>query len=149
MKMTVSQQIIEVLNALSEKVGVAIDWTAENILPQLKVVCEHFIHYKLITTGIGVGIATLSIIVSIIATLYILSQYNSFIRTGQQNLFFKIDNLNICRVRDTTICIFAIASISLAIGIGYLFYGIPILIQCAVCPELVILDYLKDMLGGV
>lgn len=147
--MTVSQQIIEVLNALSEKVGVAIDWTAENILPQLKVVCEHFIHYKLITTGIGVGIATLSIIVSIIATLYILSQYNSFIRTGQQNLFFKIDNLNICRVRDTTICIFAIASISLAIGIGYLFYGIPILIQCAVCPELVILDYLKDMLGGV
>ena len=147
--MTVSQQIIEVLNALSEKVGVAIDWTAENILPQLKVVCEQFIHYKLITTGIGVGIATLSIIVSIIATLYILSQYNSFIRTGQQNLFFKIDNLNICRVRDTTICIFAIASISLAIGIGYLFYGIPILIQCAVCPELVILDYLKDMLGGV
>ena len=147
--MTVSQQIIEVLNALSEKVGVAIDWTTENILPQLKVVCEHFIHYKLITTGIGVGIATLSIIVSIIATLYILSQYNSFIRTGQQNLFFKIDNLNICRVRDTTICIFAIASISLAIGIGYLFYGIPILIQCAVCPELVILDYLKDMLGGV
>ena len=77
--MTVSQQIIEVLNALSEKVGVAIDWTTENILPQLKVVCEHFIHYKLITTGIGVGIATLSIIVSIIAALYILSQYNSFI----------------------------------------------------------------------
>lgn len=147
--MTVSQQIIEVLNALSEKVGVAIDWTTENILPQLKVVCEHFIHYKLITTGIGVGIATLSIIVSIIATLYILSQYNSFIRTGQQNFFFKIDNLNICRVRDTTICIFAIAVISSAIGIGYLFYGIPILIQCAVCPELVILDYLKDMLGGV
>ena len=147
--MTVSQQIIEVLNDLSEKVGVAVDWTAENILPQLKVVCEHFIHYKLITTGIGVGIATLSIIVSIIATLYILSQYNSFIRTGQQNLFFKIDNLNICRVRDTTICIFAIASISSAIGIGYLFYGIPILIQCAVCPELVILDYLKDILGGV
>lgn len=147
--MTVSQQIIEILNALSEKVGVAIDWTAENILPQLKVICEHFIHYKLITTGIGVGIATLSIIVSIIAALYILSQYNSFIRTGQQNLFFKIDNLNICRVRNTTICIFAIAFISSAIGIGYLFYGIPILIQCTVCPELVILDYLKDMLGGV
>lgn len=147
--MTVSQQIIEVLNTLSEKVGVATDWTAENILPQLKVVCEHFIHYKLITTGIGVGIATLSIIVSIIAALYILSQYNSLIRTGQQNLFFKIDNLNICRIRDTTICIFAIASISSAIGIGYLFYGIPILIQCTVCPELVILDYLKDMLGGV
>ena len=31
--MNISQQIIEVLNALSEKVGIAIDWTSENILP--------------------------------------------------------------------------------------------------------------------
>lgn len=147
--MTVSQQIIDVLDTLSEKVGIVIDWTAENILPQLKVVCEHFIRYKLIITGIEVGIATLSIIVSIVATLYILSQYNSFVRTGQDNLFFKFDSLNGCRVRDTTICIFVIAGMSSVIGIGCLFYGIPILIQCAVCPELVILDYLKNMLGGV
>ncbi len=147
--MTVSQQIIEVLNALNEKVGIAIDWTSENILPQLKVVCEHFIRYKLITTGIGVGIATLSIIVSIIAVLYILSQYNSFIRTGHQNFFFKIDNLNICRVRDITIFILVATGVFSVMGIGCLFCNIPILIQCIVCPELVILDYLKNMLGGV
>lgn len=147
--MNVSQQIIEVLNALSEKVGVAIDWTSENILPQLKIVCEHFIRYKLITTGIGVGIATLSIIVSIIVALYILSQYNSFIRTGQKNLFFKFDSLNACRVRDITIFVLVAAGVFSVIGLGCLFCNVPILIQCIVCPELVILDYLKNMLGGV
>lgn len=31
--MQVSDQIIEVLNYLGEKLGVTIDWTSENVLP--------------------------------------------------------------------------------------------------------------------
>ena len=35
-----SEQIIEVLNALCEKFGIAIDWTAENVMPYLTDLAE-------------------------------------------------------------------------------------------------------------
>lgn len=44
--MTVSQQIIEVLNYIGEKIGLAIDWTAENVLPQVTMLCEKFIKWQ-------------------------------------------------------------------------------------------------------
>ena len=31
--MTVSEQIIQVIDALCEKFGIAIDWTTQNIIP--------------------------------------------------------------------------------------------------------------------
>ena len=48
--MTVSEQIIQVLDALCAKFGIVIDWTASNVLPQLEVLCEKFIRYEIWTS---------------------------------------------------------------------------------------------------
>lgn len=45
--MTTSEQIIQVINALCEKLGIAIDWTAENIMPQIEMLCTKFIHFEI------------------------------------------------------------------------------------------------------
>ena len=45
--MTVSEQIISVLNALCEKFGVAIDWTAANVLPYVKDLSGRIITYSI------------------------------------------------------------------------------------------------------
>lgn len=39
--MTVSEQIISVLDALCEKFGIAINWTEENVIPYVEILCKN------------------------------------------------------------------------------------------------------------
>ena len=45
--MKVSEQIIEVLNALCEKLGIAFDWTAANVLPYIQDLCGRVVAYSI------------------------------------------------------------------------------------------------------
>lgn len=44
--MTVSEQIIQVLDALGEKIGIAVDWTSQNVVPVAQQICERYIRYE-------------------------------------------------------------------------------------------------------
>lgn len=62
--MDFSEQIIKVLNDLSSKFGMAIDWSSENILPYLKDLCSRLVNYEVLTS-----IAWIIIFILIIAVL--------------------------------------------------------------------------------
>lgn len=48
--MEVSDQIIQVLNYLGEKLGVSIDWTSENVIPYVQELCNKYINYEIATS---------------------------------------------------------------------------------------------------
>lgn len=48
--MNVSEQIIEVIDSLCEKFGIAIDWTADNVIPYIETLCTKFINYEIYTS---------------------------------------------------------------------------------------------------
>jgi hypothetical protein len=48
--MTVSDQIIQVLDALCEKFGLVIDWTSENALPYLTTLCTKLVSFEIWTS---------------------------------------------------------------------------------------------------
>lgn len=48
--MNVSEQIIEVIDSLCEKFGIAIDWTANNVIPYIETLCTKFINYEIYTS---------------------------------------------------------------------------------------------------
>lgn len=48
--MNVSEQIINVLDNLCQKFGVAIDWGAANVLPYVQELCGRFINYEIWTS---------------------------------------------------------------------------------------------------
>lgn len=48
--MTVSEQIIQVINDLCEKLGVAIDWTNQNIISYIEILAQKLIKYEIITS---------------------------------------------------------------------------------------------------
>lgn len=50
MESTVNNQIIEVLNALCEKFGIAIDWTSQNVMPYVKEFMKKAVNYELWTS---------------------------------------------------------------------------------------------------
>ncbi len=44
--MSVSDQIIAVINDLCAKFGIAIDWTADNVMPYIEDLCGRYIQYE-------------------------------------------------------------------------------------------------------
>ena len=50
MEHTVSNQIIEVLNALCEKFGIAINWTGQNVMPYVQELMKKAVNYELWTS---------------------------------------------------------------------------------------------------
>ena len=55
--MTFSSQFIEVLDALCEKFGVAIDWTSQNVLPYVIELAARIVSYEIWTSAAWIVIA--------------------------------------------------------------------------------------------
>ena len=47
---TISKQIIEILDYLGEKFGIAIDWSADNVIPYIQTLCEKYIKWEISTS---------------------------------------------------------------------------------------------------
>lgn len=54
--MTVSEEIIKVLDAICAKFGIVVDWSAENIIPFLNQICGHFVTYEIATSVLWIGL---------------------------------------------------------------------------------------------
>ena len=59
--MTVSSQIIEVLDHLATKFGVAIDWTAENVIPYLEQLAGKYINWEIAISVMWIVVGVLFI----------------------------------------------------------------------------------------
>ena len=64
--MTVSSEIIEVLDYLGEKFGIAIDWTSNNVLPYLQTLIDKFIKWEISTSIVWIVIAAFVIVAMIV-----------------------------------------------------------------------------------
>ena len=70
--MTISSQIIEVLNDICKKFGIAIDWSQENILPYLQELAGKYISWEIATSVAWLIGAAIIIVVGIIELIVIL-----------------------------------------------------------------------------
>lgn len=57
--MSFSEQFKEIFNFLFEKIGVAVDWTQENIIPYIMDLCKRYVAYNIVETVLWIlfGIA--------------------------------------------------------------------------------------------
>lgn len=66
--MTVSNQIIETLEYLFEKFGIAVDWSTETVLPAVQALMERYAKYQIVRSCIWIAICLLILLV--IALIY-------------------------------------------------------------------------------
>ena len=131
--MTVSEQIIQVLDNLGEKFGLAIDWSSENILPYANELMNKAVSYELWMNIIPLALVTITVIISWVV----------FCKTIKKKNFSWYD----------TNGLLWIGIISLSFGIAFsivfivvLLINIPTIITCLTFPEKVIFDMIKLML---
>ena len=63
--MQVSDQIIEVLDYIGNKLGFTIDWTSENVLPYVQTLCDKYIRFEIATSVIWLIIGIILFILAI------------------------------------------------------------------------------------
>lgn len=61
-----NNQAVELLNVLCEKFGIAIDWTAQNVMPYLQELMGKIVNYELWTSVVWLIIFTVPFLASII-----------------------------------------------------------------------------------
>ena len=125
--MTISSEIIEVLDYLGEKFGIAIDWTSNNILPYLQTLVDKFIQWEISTSILWIAIAVfvIAIIISLM-NLKGIREFNEEIGDGILWIPAGIIILGFFIV----ICV-----------------QIFDIVECNVFPEKVLYDFIKIMLN--
>ena len=124
--MTVSSEIIEVLDYLGEKFGIAIDWTSNNVLPYLQALVDKFIKWEISTSILWIVIAAFIIVMTI--TLINLKGF--------------------CEINEETYGMLWVPAGLLILGF-FVVICVQIfdIIECNVFPEKVLYDFIKTMLN--
>lgn len=60
-----STEIIKILDAVCDKFGITIDWTSQNVIPDVEQICSHIVQYEFSSSVLYILIAILSIILAI------------------------------------------------------------------------------------
>lgn len=136
--MTVSEQIIQVIDALCEKFGIAVNWTSENVIPYLEVLCGKLVKYEICTSIAWIVIMALLSAASIVAT-------KKLAPTFKERLEEESDTLDCNWFIATTFAIIGLSGLNLAtiIVVGTQIMDI---IKCATFPEMYIFEYISALL---
>lgn len=133
--MSVSDQIIAVLDDLCTKFGIAIDWTAENILPQVQDLCERYILFE-IYTSVAWGVIMLAV------TAIVLLFCGVFHRKAKE-IKYDIDRFHSW----AAVISWVLFGIMLFVTIMVFCNQVFDIIECCTIPEKVILEYIKGLIS--
>lgn len=98
----VSSQIIDVINEICSKFGIAIDWSQKNVQPYLESLVTKAVNYELYTSIMWIVIGTILIGICL---FYLLKVNKDLYRISGWFLFITAIFLVICNANDVIKCI--------------------------------------------
>ena len=138
--MTVSEQIIQVIDKLCEKFGMAIDWTGENVIPYIETLGQKLVTYEIATSVAWILICTAMSIGCILAT-------KKFAPTFKNGLKRERGTYNCDWVFATAFAIIVLV-IVFGIIIGTIVTQTMDIIKCATFPEMYVFEYVQNLINS-
>ena len=83
-----SEEIINVLNYLGEQLGIAIDWTSENVWPQVMDILGRYRLLEIISTCMWIFAETVFVVVSLIAIVKCIKASARIRETKEDNFWW-------------------------------------------------------------
>lgn len=134
--MDISNEVISILDDLCKKFGIAIDWTAQNILPYLETLCKKFITFEIQTSIFWIAFMGITCAICWIITA-ILSRKASKLKWDSYKYTVT--------VAMGAIVVSAVWSLISLIVIGVQIYDI---VETTTFPEKTLYDYIAYYLDG-
>ena len=143
--MTFSEQFKDIFDMLCEKIGVAIDWTQDNIVPYVMEIYKRYVTLNIIEEAIWTLMGLIGLIVSIVVARSILKEY-----TAKEKDKNKLWNSYCCGYEPTGLGWFyiAIAAFSFVIGIVCFPCGLSDLLKWILVPEIQIVKDITNLLSA-
>lgn len=142
-----SKEIIKVLEHLGEKFGIAIDWTAENIMPYVTELFKRFATLKIVYASIGIFIGLITVVITIILTIKVIK---SFIKAKKEKSCTTLWNVYYDDTMDPSgmgvIVIIAIF-ICVITALSTLILNIPSLIEWIIIPEVPLVKEIMNIIN--
>lgn len=76
--MALSEQIIQVLEFLCEKLGIAVDWTTENVAPYLQIISQRIITYSIVVDIFWIVLGIIFCILAILMIKYAVKHWDDW-----------------------------------------------------------------------
>ncbi len=138
-----STQIIEVLNDICEKFGVAVDWTSKNVQPYLKELMMKCVNYKLATDIVWLVVGVILLIIGGVLIKFALTNNRKYNEIPDYIERMRSTLDEVAGVQ------FIIGSICLGVAVVLILYFTFNLIACFTFPEKIILDMVRSYLGNM
>ena len=127
-----SKEIIEVLDALSDRLGMSIDWTQNNIIPYLQEISSKYVNYEIATSIVWIGVGVLFLVAAIWAVKKVIEVNNDT----------SIDE----DVTALLVCMLVVLAVALsATGIITILEQVFDIITCYTFPEKIIIEKLIEI----
>lgn len=133
MNTTISNQIIEVLNALCDKFGIAIDWTGQNVMPYVQELMRKAVNYELWTN------ITCVIVLAVITTVCWIVVYKLSRTSG-----FQWDDAFDEFIPTIAILLTIVGCVLIIIDIFIFFDAYETIVACLSFPEKIIFNMLQS-----
>ena len=141
-----SEEIIKVLDYLGAQIGIAIDWSAENVWPQVMDILGRYRLLEMISSGLMI-IAEIAMIVAGLIVAIKCIKANAKIRATKEDNFWWYRGYSSTWLSGAGTILVIVAAL---FGVGALFM-IPIdigdLLRWAIVPEIQYLEMLKGLMG--
>lgn len=145
-------KIIEALDYLGEKIGIAIDWTAENVYPQVLNFMARYKTYEIVIDIIWIIFAIGCLFMTYICIKkYIIPARTKAIAEKQSNFWFNYTRYNYiedtCELQIGAICFIIFIIIMSIISVFLFVCNISDIIKWIVIPEAQFYDLLKGAIN--
>lgn len=145
-------KIIEALDYLGEKIGIAIDWTAENVYPQVLDFMARYKTYEIVIDIIWIIFAIGCLFMTYLCIKkYVIPARTKAIAEKQSNFWFNYTRYNYvedtCELQIGAICFIAFIIIMSIISIFIFICNISDIIKWIVIPEAQFYDMLKGVIN--
>lgn len=139
--MTASEQIIQVVDMLCEKFGIAIDWTSENVIPYIETLCGKLVSYEIGTSIAWMAIWLVFSICSIVTAKKLTPIFKSKIEEEKQKRYTSDWAFG------AGLAITGIVIINL-ITVMVVCTQIMDIIKCVTFPEMFVFEYVQKIIGA-
>jgi hypothetical protein len=143
-----SDQIIKVLEYLGDKLGIAIDWTTENVLPYAEQLFHRYVTLKIVKNGIGVFIGVVLVITAIAFTISMVKGYMKTSKNHKDNIWYEYSEYW-KEVRSTDVIVLGVSVVVICViaSIPILGHNASSLIEWIIIPEIPFAKEVAALLG--
>lgn len=136
--MTFSEQFKDIFNMLCEKIGVAIDWTQDNIVPYVMELCKRFVILNIVEEALWLVSGIVAVVIVGFLSKKIFKDYRKCADTRESTFWWEAFCSEVSP-KNGTFIVFIVGGVALLFGLIVIPCSISELLKWAIVPEVQII----------